>query len=253
MRHHRWRAPAKLAYILSENAMRENKRHPSSNPKPVLLFDLEGTLVDFQWNLQCAASEAKQVLGRLGLDPSTWENHYAVLRNNAVLHAAHKGLNKREVTNCIDAIYDHYDLDAASRWSLMPEVKRLLPYLKEEKRLTLGLVTNVGRKGVERGVTAFGLTGLFDIVVTRNDVELMKPSGEGIRMALERLGARNTDALFVGDSVSDLLAAKDAGVCIAIVQGGESAPTPLIALGPDYLWQDLGELETFYSGGEPTR
>lgn len=226
--------------------MTQTQRHSLSEPKRIVLFDLEGTLVDFQWDLVRAVGDVRQVLCRLGFDPSSWENHYAVLRNNAVLCSAQRGLDKQKVVDCIDVVYDYYDLDAATRWSLKPEAKTLLPYLKEEKRVGLGLVTNIGKRGVEWAITTCGLTGLFDVIVTRNDVELLKPSGEGVKIALGKLGAQRADALFVGDSVSDILAAKDAGVCVAVVQGGESASTSLLTVRPDYLWQGLGELRTLY-------
>ncbi|MBI4788109.1 MAG: HAD family hydrolase [Chloroflexi bacterium] len=215
-----------------------------------ILFDLEGTLVDFQWDLRGAVTEVERLLVGLGFDPSAWERHYAALRNNAVLLAAQRGLDKRDVARAIDVVYDRYDLDAASRWSLAPDAKTVLAFLKDERHVKLGLVTNIGRQAVELGATRLGLKGLFDVVITRNDVELVKPCGEGIRIALAHLAAKNADALFVGDSVSDVLAARDGGIRVAFVQGGESAPASLNAASPDYLWQSLGELKRLYSGGE---
>ena len=215
-----------------------------------LLFDLEGTLVDFQWKLSGAARDAKNELRRLKFDPSSWEDNYAALRNNAVRLAAQRGLDKREVLNRIDAIYDRYDQDAASRWSVLPEVKSVLPRLKREQQIKLGLVSNIGRRAIAEALPRLGLADLFDVIITRNHVEMLKPSGAGIRIALEKLGVTNSDALFVGDSVTDVLAAKDAGVKVAIVQGGESAPTSLRAANPTYLWRTIEELETLRIGGE---
>ncbi len=221
----------------------------TANAPRVVLFDLEGTLVDFQWNLAGAAADVKRVLAELGYDLSGWDDHYAALRNNALALASQRGLDPREVARQIDAIYDRYDLDAASRWSLMPVVPRLLPWLKKQN-VRVGLVTNIGRLATEQGSATLGLAGAFEAVITRNDVARLKPCGDGIRLALGQLGAVSSDALFVGDSVSDVLAAKDAGVKVAIVQGGESAPTSLRAAAPDFLWQTLGELDNLYSGGE---
>lgn len=213
-----------------------------------MLFDFEGTLVDFQWNLADAARDAKRALRDLGFNCVTWEDNYATLRNSAVQNAHELGVDKREVMDRIDAIYDRYDQDAASRWSALPGVKSVLPRLKSQN-IKLGLVSNIGRRAIEDALPRLGLADLFDSIITRNDVEMLKPNGAGIRIALEKLGAKNSAALFVGDSVTDVLAAKDAGVKVAIVQGGESAPTALVAANPNYLWSTLGELKTLYWGG----
>lgn len=217
-----------------------------SSPFQVVLFDFEGTLVDFQWNLAGAARDAKNELRNLGFDPASWEDNYATLRNKAVQLAAQHGLDKRAVMSRMDAVYDRYDQDAASRWSVLPEVKSVLPRLNE-KRIRLGLVSNIGRRAIDEALPRLGLAGLFDVIITRNDVELLKPNGAGIRSALAKLGVTNSDALFVGDSVTDVLGARDAGLPVAIIQGGESAPAILVAIKPDYLWKSLAEIETLYA------
>ncbi len=223
-------------------------RHETvDEPFRVLLFDLEGTLVDFQWNLKGAARDAKAELRHLGFDPLRWEDNYATLRNTAVQLAAQQGLDKHEVMRRIDAIYDRYDHDAASHWSVLPSVKPVLQRLKHEQHAKLGLVSNIGRRAVDEALPRLGLDELFDVIVTRNDVEMLKPSGEGIRLALKKLDAKNSKALFVGDSVTDVLGAKDAGIPVAIVQGGESAPTSLIAASPSYLWKSMTELAALFA------
>ncbi|MBI5652853.1 MAG: HAD family hydrolase [Chloroflexi bacterium] len=212
----------------------------------VLLFDFEGTLVDFQWNLQDAARDAKNELRNLGFDSASWEDNYAILRNRAVELAPQRGMDRRVVMERIDAIYDRYDQDAASRWSAFPDVHPVLPHLKREQHIKLGVVSNIGRRAIESAFPRLGLANLFDIIITRNDVELLKPNGAGINLALEKLGAQKSDALFVGDSVTDVLGARDAGVPVAIIQGGESARAILVAAQPDYLWKSFAEIETLY-------
>lgn len=205
--------------------------------------------MDFQWNLKGASDQARTEMVRMGLPAAALPDHYALLRNTALALAEERGLDKMETARRIDAIYDRYDVDALSRWSLQPGVAPLLPWLKG-KQVKLGLVSNICRMAIEQALARFGVGGFFDCVVTRDDVEKMKPSGEGIHRALEQLGARPSEALFVGDSVSDIQAAQDAGVQVAIVQGGESAPASLIAAGPTFLWANIHELETVYTGGD---
>lgn len=210
----------------------------------ILLFDFEGTLVDFQWDLEGALSEVKRGLAKLGFDLLPFaEDNYAVLRNRAIMLAPERGLDKKEVGNKIDAIYDRYDLDALSRWSLLMGVRSHLPCLRDKREFKLGMVTNMGKKVMEKALVEFGLKGLFDIVITRNDVELMKPSGEGIEMAIKRLRGKKSSSLFIGDSVTDILAARDAGVKVAIVLGGESDPLSIAEMSPDYLWRSIAELK----------
>lgn len=94
------------------------------------------------------------------------------------------------------------------------------------RRVRTGLVTNIGAKA-STALAGLELAEYINAVVTGNDVELLKPSGEGIRTALRKLGGDKSAALFVGDSITDILAAREAGVPVAIVQGGESDPDSL--------------------------
>lgn len=223
---------------------------------PVLLFDFEGTLVDFQWKLKDAARDIKNELRLMGFDPSDWEDDYAALRNNAIetfrVSQTLKvfGLDKREALERLNPIYERYDQDAATHWSVFPNVIAVLSRLKNERQIKLGLVSNVGRRTIDEVLPRLGLDSLFDIVLTRNDVEMLKPNGEGIRTALAKLGAANSDVLYIGDSVTDVRGAKDAGVKVAIIQGGESAPASLVAAAPDHLWNAIAEIEALYNGGE---
>ncbi len=216
-------------------------------PFRVVLFDFEGTLVDFQWDLRNAVDEAREALVRLGYPPSSLVDSYALLRNNAVLTAHERGLDQQEVARGIDEIYDRYDRDALARWAAQPGVPRLLQGLKE-RQVRIGLVTNIGRRVIEQAVARLELIEFMDTIVTRNDVELLKPSGDGIKTALHRLGGDRAAALFVGDSVADILAARDAGVKVAIVQGGESDAGSLAAAQPTFQFQSVQQLQTLFRG-----
>jgi HAD superfamily hydrolase (TIGR01549 family) len=210
-------------------------------PFRFVLFDFEGTLVDFQWDLRNAVAEAREALVHIGYPLSSPVDNYALLRNDAVLSAYERGLDKREVVRCINEVYDRYDRDALTRWSLQPGVPGLLREL-QQRQVRIGLVTNIGRKAIEQALTRLQLAEYINAVVTRNDVDLLKPSGEGVKTALQKLGADNSATLFVGDSVADILAAREAGVQVAIVCGGESDPNSLAAASPTFQFQSIRDL-----------
>ncbi len=141
----------------------------------------------------------------------------------------------------IDTIYDRFDEDALSRWSLRPQAKDFLYFLKTSDIQT-GLVSNVGAKALEEAIKKLGLSSFFNIMVSRNDVQHLKPDGEGIRLALNRLGVPGGKALFVGDSMDDIQAAKEVGLKVVMMMGGENPVLDFLSGGPDFLLQDYGEL-----------
>jgi phosphoglycolate phosphatase len=70
----------------------------------------------------------------------------------------------------------------------------------------------------------------------------MKPSGEGLHLAFSRLRVMSDKALYVGDSLDDILAAKAAGVKVIIIMGKESSKAELLSAGPDQLIYHFNEL-----------
>jgi HAD superfamily hydrolase (TIGR01549 family) len=203
---------------------------------PCVLFDLEGTLVDFQWRLAEAEAELRRAAVELGCDPGELASeNYAGIRHRALERAAPETVDRR-----LGPIYDRYDLDALSRWSLREGAAEVLRDLAAHG-LALGLVTNIGRRAAEGALERFALGSFFGAAVTRNDVARMKPDPEGIGQALRRLG-KPGPALMVGDSLSDLFAARGAGVAVAIVAGGESSETSIRAHEPDHFLAGLAGL-----------
>ncbi len=217
-------------------------------PPRAVLFDWEGTLVDFQWNLAQAVDHAQNELVSLGLDRASLENHYALLRNKSVVAASAGGVDWRVARDAVDRVYDRYDYDALSRWSLRPGARSTLQFLGD-RQIAAGLVTNIGRRAVERALSKFELETAFRVVVTRDDVSMLKPETEGILAALSTLGVSPDAALFVGDSTSDARAANKAGVPVAILAGGENGSEMIAVEKPTFMWDSLEMLRTLFTGG----
>ncbi len=207
-----------------------------------VLFDFEGTLVDHQWNRQKAVEETLKRLQALGFPTTRIQGRkYSLLKHEVIAIASEVGLPPDPFISEIDCIYDQFDEDALSRWSLRPLVKDFLSSLKTYG-LHTGLVTNLGAKVLKLGLKKLALLPLFNVVVSRNDVNQPKPNGEGILLALHRLGVLKEKALFIGDSLDDIQAAQEAGVPVIIIQGGENSEAEILARGPDALIQDYGDL-----------
>jgi phosphoglycolate phosphatase len=76
----------------------------------------------------------------------------------------------------------------------------------------VALWTNNAREVTEIALGRFGLQPHFDLVVTRDEMGALKPAPDGWSVIARHLGTRQTDAVVVGDSWVDGLAADKAGV-----------------------------------------
>lgn len=199
-----------------------------------ILFDLEGTLVTFQWDLETAERRARTVLADLGLPGVADESKsYAELYNDGLAAAEATGVDPATVERRLDEVYDEFDERALDSWSLRPGAGEVVGALDRT-----GLVTNVGRDATVALLDRSGLT--FDPVITRADVGRIKPDPGGLVRASKALDG---DPLFVGDSVTDVLAGTRAGLEVAVVDGGESAPADLVGHEPAHRLDSLRDLE----------
>jgi HAD superfamily hydrolase (TIGR01509 family) len=103
----------------------------------------------------------------------------------------------------------------AGEVELNPHIVEVLARLKALGR-TAALLTACRRNIVLPTLTRLGVGGLLDLVLTVEDVARPKPDPEVVLRALEHLGAAPRDALFIGDSDKDILAARAAGVDMAL-------------------------------------
>jgi len=213
-----------------------------------ILFDFEGTLVDLQWNLRGAVKETLEMLRTLRFPIQRLQGmKYSTLMLEALRMAQEIGQSTDRVREKIGAIYDRFDEDALIRWTLRDGSEDLLSTLKT-KGIKIGLVSNVGRKALENALLRLDLRPFFNVVVSRNDVQYMKPSGEGLRLALNRLHVVQDKAFYVGDSSDDIQAAKAAGVKVIIIMGKENSKAELLSAGPHQRFYHFNELLASLTG-----
>ena len=206
-----------------------------------VLFDHEGTLVDFQWRLAPAEIELHQAYHGLGYHGEVFANdNYATMWNRAYDMAVAEG-REDELRRALYPIYDRWDADALTRWEPRPDASRVLQGLVEAGVRT-GMVSNIGRPALDAALARFDLARWLSPVVGRGDVPYMKPRPEGIRLVLAgwRLGPEKV--LFVGDSRADVLGARAAGIDVVIIRGGECDESAFVDCPPDHYVSVLVEL-----------
>ncbi|ASJ04264.1 MULTISPECIES: TIGR02253 family HAD-type hydrolase [Thermococcus] len=145
----------------------------------------------------------------------------------------------------LDLSYEDLLRNYPHKLHVYPDTVPTLEWLREEGYL-LGVVTS-GPEYQRLKLKLAGLLDYFDVVVTRDDVNAIKPEPKIFLYALERLGVDTDEAMMVGDSLSqDVYGAKNVGmVAVWINRDGEKGYNMA-----DYEIRTLHELRKILGGWE---
>jgi HAD superfamily hydrolase (TIGR01509 family) len=182
-----------------------------------VIFDLDGTLVDFNLDIK-----------RIKREIFGFDAEQPLLEMIDTLAPEKR---KEALAKVVE-----YEVSAAKRAELKPGVKEVMQSLRS-RGIALALATRNCRQAWEIVAERYCLA--FDAVVTREDAE-PKPSPAQFLLALKLLGVSPEQALAVGDHAFDYLAARSAGVKIALLDNKFSSAYLNKA---DFVLHSLGDLE----------
>ena len=144
----------------------------------------------------------------------------------------------------IEEFLTHYralaDKTMTAKTFFYPEA---LPALKtlRERGARIAIISSKTSHRIREAFVRDKAEDLIDFIIGCEEVKELKPSPEGIFLALARFGAKPADALYTGDSTTDAAAAKNAGVAFYGVTHGVTTAEELAA----YPHQAIGDtLET---------
>ncbi|MES1945236.1 haloacid dehalogenase [Salinisphaera sp. PC39] len=213
----------------------------------VILIDWHATLVDTHDAMYHAVDDVLPKLEELGLmerllepeDSKTLEDAKLLkyVREHRRLHPKVKAQRKISRTDIFEVLFGadadakvraHAAFDDAYRnyvghvEPLEPDIRPQLEHLRE-LGITLGLISNRNRDFMEHELAIVDGTGwadLFDTMACGNDVEHRKPFPDLLLKALENLGhPADETCWYVGDSTTDVIAAKRAHVAAVFYNG----------------------------------
>ena len=219
------------------------------NAAPVLLCDLDGTLVDSVPDLADALSALLREAGRRAL--SETEVKTMVGDGVAVLvergFAATGGAPGREALAAQTARYVAlYETRMTARTRPYPGALEALSALRAEG-WRLGVCTNKPAHASRAIVAALGMGDLIEAVAGGDSFPVKKPDPGHILRLLETMGAAPDRAVMLGDSRNDVAAARAAGVpVIAVAHGYGSIPAH--ELGADRVIAHFAELPGALAG-----
>ena len=212
---------------------------PAPRRLPTILFDLDGTLLDSIQLILESQRYAFQKLGRQCPPDSEWLGGIGIPLRTMF------GRYARDEADCtaLIAAYREYQLPNHDRLigtygSAREVVERL-----HRRGHEIGIVTSKSEALSYRGLARIGLARFVDTVVGCDVSTRHKPDPEPVLIALQRLACRAGDAIFVGDSIHDVLAGNAAGVRTVAALWGAFTRADLEPGGPTAWLTDISELE----------
>lgn len=211
----------------------------------MILIDVDGTLVDSVPDLAYCANE---MMKRLGM-PEPGEPKVREWVGNGVERLVRRTLIGRLDGEPDDALFDKaypiylelYAENTSKRSKPYPGVKEGLEYLKQAG-YRLGCVTNKAEQFTVPLLKAFGLYDYFEIVVSGDTLTKKKPDPQPLLHVAEFFGVKPEQALMIGDSVSDVTAARAAGFQIVCMSYGYNHGVDIREANPDAVIDSMAEL-----------
>lgn len=196
----------------------------------VCLFDLDGTLIDSIGLIMASFRHTMRThLGSVP-DETRWRAGFGTpLRGQLRAFAR----DDEEAARMVDTYRAYTDAHHDRLLAAYAGIDRGLAAL-ERAGVRLAVVTSKTHALARRGLDRCGLNRYFDVLVGFDDVAEHKPHPAPVLAALERLGARPSEALFVGDSPHDIRAGRAAGVRTAAVLWGPFSRHELAREAPHY-------------------
>lgn len=216
-----------------------------TQPAPLtVVFDLDGTLVETAPDLLEALTVA---LRAEGVDPLPYEQGRDLIGAGAraLVQRGLKVAERIATEDRIDELHaiflDHYGAHIADRSHPYDGCLAALDRLKA-KGARLAVCTNKIERYARQLLDALGMTEKFDAIVGGDTFPVSKPKPEPLLGAIEQAGGDPARAIMVGDSETDVGAARSAGVPVVVASFGYTLIPPA-ELGGDALIDHFDELD----------
>ncbi len=208
----------------------------------LMIFDLDGTLVDTSADIIAAVNFTRHALD------------LPIMDDKEVIRLVGDGTDKlverligskhqdryAEALAIFIAYYEAHLLDNAALYSGVTDV---LDFFSHKKKM---IITNK-RENMTRKITdGFSLTVRFDDIIGMGTTPFMKPDARILLPVLARFHVEPHQAIIFGDGIADLQLARNAGIKSCGLLNGFTPREVLLALQPDFTCEHLVDVKTMF-------
>ena len=227
-----------------DKLMNSNGR-PSAN-YDLVIFDLDGTLIDSKLDLANSVNFTRQ---RMGLSVLEHRLIFSYIGDGATMlirRAMGEGPGESDVQSALEIFLAHYREHLLDNTTLYPGVAEALDALQS---LKLAVLTNKPLRPTQAILQGLQIHNRFAVIYGGNSFDQKKPHAVGIVQILSDTGTARERTVIVGDSYIDIQTGRNAAVATCGVTYGLASDT-LHEPKPDFLIDDLRQLSRIvYAGG----
>lgn len=214
--------------------------------KKAAVFDMDGTILNTLEDLKDTLNYALQ---QAGYEPHTLEEVRSYVGNGIrrmIECAVPEGTGAEECDRIQEIFMPYYQLHCADKTCAYPGVRELLKRFRAEGVLT-AVVSNKADGAVQDLVEVY-FKGLFDIAVGEHAGIRKKPAPDMVEKALEVLGVKKEEAVYIGDSEVDMATAENAGLDRIIVAWGFRDKEFLKEKGAERIAENAQDVYSYFQG-----
>lgn len=211
----------------------------------LLIFDLDGTIVDSENDIASAVNYMRSLYGKPALDLSTVRS-FIGSGVKLLVEQALDDLSANEQQAAALKLIEYYKRHLLDTTVIYPGMKQVIEQLQNR---TKAVLSNKPEELSKKILKELNIGRHFAIIWGGDSLAKKKPDPEPILKIIEQLKFTKQDALMIGDGINDILAAKSAGIKCAAAGYGYTDLKDLSALNPDYLLlkpEDLIEIVVSY-------
>jgi phosphoglycolate phosphatase len=215
----------------------------------LMLFDLDGTLIDSRADLARSVNLMLEELGRPGLDEDTVASFVGdgvrvlVYRSLTATDPNQRPPNEFLHADGIALMHKHYADQMFVSTRLYPDIAETLIHFSAKKK---AVVTSKEVRFTRLILDRFDIARYFDSIVGGDTVAERKPHPGPVIEALRQLGGAADEAVMIGDSENDVNAGRRAGTLTCAAAYGFRTAEQLRKISPDVLVERFDQLTDFF-------
>ncbi|MFH0986151.1 MAG: HAD-IA family hydrolase [Candidatus Omnitrophota bacterium] len=206
--------------------------------KKLILYDLDGTLVDTRQDIINGVRYALETLKGPQLTDEEIKDCVGT-----GLHALIKQVFRTEDEALAERgskLYrEHYKKHMLDHTKLYPGAREFLEHFKAREQ---AVITNKPNPFSTQILEALGVAHFFLAILAGDNGLPFKPDPAAIHHLIEATHAREEEVLFVGDSPIDIQAARNAGIEVVTLSHGFASEAALREAKPDHIVHDFAQL-----------